>query len=35
MEGVEDGGGDFNELMLVRGLLLERVDVVPVWGRGK
>jgi hypothetical protein len=34
MEGVEDGGGNFNELTLVRGLLLEQVDVVPVWGRG-
>jgi hypothetical protein len=30
MEGVEDGGGDFNELTLVRGFLLEQVDVVPV-----
>jgi hypothetical protein len=34
MEGVEDGGGDFNELTLMRGFLLEQVDVVPVWGRG-
>jgi len=34
MEGVKDGGGDFNELTLVRGFLLEQVDVVPV-GRGQ
>jgi hypothetical protein len=34
MEGVEDGGGDFNELTLMRGFLLEQVDVVPVGGRG-
>jgi hypothetical protein len=33
MEGVEDGGGDFNELTLVRGFLLEQVDVVPA-GQG-
>jgi hypothetical protein len=33
MEGVEDGGSDFNELTLMRGFLLEQVDVVPVWGR--
>jgi hypothetical protein len=34
MEGVEDGRGDFNELSLMRGFLLEQVDVVPVGGRG-